>query len=163
MINFIFQNKELKARKIFLKRRYKLKEILKNATIKDVGSFKLMKYWWFNSKNRKNARRITASLDRLGRTWSRSIFQRHHRRSCYLWFCKRIKRRNIKPSSQENYLSLQVRSSLLFLAWYADVQRLLRVCQWLSSCHWEWLSVEKRKYSFWVDSFSVPWFSLAVQ
>ncbi len=44
MINFIFQNERLKGNKIFTKRRYKISDILKNANVKDLGNFKLIKF-----------------------------------------------------------------------------------------------------------------------
>ena len=42
MINLIFQDDALKANKIFIKRRYKINEVLKNAKVKDLGNFKLI-------------------------------------------------------------------------------------------------------------------------
>ena len=44
MINFIFQNNELKVNKIFVKRRYKISEVLKNAKIRDLGNFRLIRF-----------------------------------------------------------------------------------------------------------------------
>ncbi len=44
MLNFILQNDEVKIKKRFTKRRYKIAEILKNAKIKDFDKFKLVRF-----------------------------------------------------------------------------------------------------------------------
>ena len=44
MINFIFQKERVIGVKTFVKKRYKIKEILKNANIKDLGNFKLIQF-----------------------------------------------------------------------------------------------------------------------